>query len=43
MGLLYLKMKRLDEAEKHGRRAYELGYPLPALKNKLAAAGRPID
>lgn len=43
LGLLCLKLKQLDEAERYGRRAYELGYPLPGLRNKLAAAGRPID
>jgi tetratricopeptide (TPR) repeat protein len=43
LGLLYLKAKRLDDAEARARRAYELGYPLPGLKKQLAAAGRPID
>lgn len=43
LGLLNLKLKQLDDAEHHARRAYELGYPLPGLRNKLAAAGRPIS
>ena len=42
LGLAYLNLKDLDLASEHARRAYDLGYPLPGLRNKLAAAGRPI-
>jgi Flp pilus assembly protein TadD len=39
LGLLYLDRKRLDDARTQAREAYRLGYPLPGLRDKLAAAG----
>jgi tetratricopeptide (TPR) repeat protein len=38
-GLLLVEMGKFDEAVKHAQRAYELGHPLPGLRNKLEAAG----
>lgn len=43
LGLLLIKMKDLDEAERHARLAYSLGYPLPGLRRKLSELGRPLD
>lgn len=43
LGMAYLKEKDFDRAIEHAMRAYELGYPLPGLRNKLAAAGHPIN
>ena len=40
LGLLYLDLKDYDRAVEHARKAYELGAPLPGLKNKLAQAGK---
>lgn len=40
LGLLYLDMKDYDRSMQHARKAYELGAPLPGLKNLLAQAGR---
>lgn len=42
LGLVYLKLKNLDEASIHAKRAYELGYPLQGLRRQLEAAGRPL-
>lgn len=42
LGLIYLKLKNLDEASIHAKRAYELGYPLQGLRRQLDAAGRPL-
>ena len=39
LGLLYAKQERYDESVEHARIAYDLGYPLPGLRNKLASAG----
>lgn len=38
-GLLLVEMGKFDEALVHAKRAYELGHPLPGLRNKLEAAG----
>ena len=35
LGLLYLDMKKIDLALSHAVKAYDLGYPLQGLKNKL--------
>lgn len=43
LGMAYVKRKDFDRAAEHAKRAYELGYPLPGLRNKLAAAGHPIS
>jgi Flp pilus assembly protein TadD len=37
-GLFYLKIGRLEEAKKRAAVAYEKGYPLPGLRNKIAEA-----
>jgi Flp pilus assembly protein TadD len=34
-GLLYFELNDLESARKHAKIAYDLGYPLPGLKNKL--------
>ncbi len=39
LGLLYIETKNYSLARKHAKRAYELGYPLPGLKNKLEKLG----
>ena len=39
IGLIYLRQKNYAAARKHAKRAYALGYPLPALRNKLKKAG----
>ena len=39
LGLLYEKTGTLEEAVQHARAAYELGYPLDGLKNKLRRRG----
>lgn len=40
LGLLYYDKKDLDQAEVHARNAYDMGFPLPRLKEKLKKAGR---
>lgn len=40
LGLLYVRQKDYDKALAAAKLAYQLGFPLPGLKNKLAAAGR---
>lgn len=39
LGLLYLKKRDYEQARSSARKAYSMGFPLPGLKNKLAAAG----
>lgn len=39
LGLAYLSLKNYDESLAHARRAYELGFPLPGLRDKLVRAG----
>ena len=39
IGLLYVDMEDFDSARKHAWRAYELGYPLPGLRNALQRRG----
>lgn len=39
-GLLLMELKRYDEALVYANKAYEKGFPLPGLKNKLAETGR---
>jgi tetratricopeptide (TPR) repeat protein len=43
LGLMYLKMKDYDNANKFAKKAYALGFPLPGLKNLLVAAGKWTD
>jgi tetratricopeptide (TPR) repeat protein len=38
-GLLYLEMDDPDAALAHARNAYDQGYPLPGLREKLRSAG----
>ena len=40
LGLLYVRRKNFDKAREAAKLAYELGIPLPGLKNKLVAAGQ---
>ena len=40
LGLLYLDLKDYDRSVQHARKAYDLGAPLPWLKNELAQAGK---
>ena len=40
LGLLYLDLKDYDRSVEHARKAYDLGAPLPGLKNMLAKAGK---
>ena len=40
LGLLYLRQKDYDKARAAAQQAYRRGFPLPGLKNKLAAAGQ---
>ena len=40
LGLLYFGAGKFDDALKHGRAAYDSGFPLPGLKNKLVKAGQ---
>ncbi|MET3133186.1 Tfp pilus assembly protein PilF [Oxalobacteraceae bacterium GrIS 1.11] len=40
LGLMYAKTKDYAQARVHARKAYEQGFPLPGLKNKLLAAGQ---
>lgn len=42
LGLVLLGMKEYAVAQEHARMAYEKGYPLPGLRDKLAAAGYPL-
>jgi tetratricopeptide (TPR) repeat protein len=37
--LLYLDMNKLEQARPHAKRAYELGHPLPGLKNRMLKSG----
>jgi len=39
LGLLYFDAGRTDDALEHAISAYDAGYPLPGLKNKLMKAG----
>ncbi len=39
LGLLYFDMGEYDLAYQYARKAYQLGYPLPGLKNKLIKQG----
>lgn len=39
LGLLYVRLEDYSSAVKHAQLAYELGYPLPGLKEKLERSG----
>jgi tetratricopeptide (TPR) repeat protein len=38
LGLLYLDLGNVPKAQLHADRAYQLGYPLPGLRNRLQKA-----
>ena len=40
LGLAYLDAKDYDKALTHAKRAYELGFPLPGLRDQLKKAGK---
>jgi tetratricopeptide (TPR) repeat protein len=40
LGLAYFDMKDFDRALLHAKKAYELGFPLPGLRDKLKQAGK---
>jgi len=40
LGLLYVQKKDYEQAKIYAKKAYELGFPLPGLKNKLMEAGK---
>ena len=40
LGLLYMQKKDYEQAKIYAKKAYELGFPLPGLKNKLVEAGK---
>lgn len=40
LGLLYMQKKDYEQAKIYAKKAYELGFPLPGLKNKLMEAGK---
>ena len=39
LGLLYFQKKDYERARTHAKRAYDLGFPLPGLRDKLVKAG----
>ena len=39
LGLLYFDAGRTDDALEHAVAAYDAGFPLPGLRNKLMSAG----
>jgi tetratricopeptide (TPR) repeat protein len=40
LGLLYMQKKDYELAKTYAKKAYELGFPLPGLKNQLIKAGK---
>lgn len=40
MGLLYFDLKQYAQAKQHAQRAYQQGYPLSGLRNKLKQVGQ---
>jgi tetratricopeptide (TPR) repeat protein len=40
LGLLYLKQKDYEQAKTYAKKAYELEFPLPGLKNQLKQVGK---
>lgn len=40
IGLVYLKNKNYEQAIEHAKKAYNLGFPLPGLRNKLMKTGK---
>ena len=43
MGLLYVDMANYEAASRYARRAYDLGYQLPGLRQMLARRGHPLQ
>jgi tetratricopeptide (TPR) repeat protein len=44
LGLLYVRTKKYAQAAEHAKRAYELGFPLPGLRDQLVRLGKwPTD
>ena len=43
LGLALLDIGQVADATKHAKMAYELGYPLPGLRNKLEAKGASLN
>lgn len=42
LGFAYLNAADYEKAREHARKAYALGFPLPGLRDQLAAAGYPL-
>lgn len=42
LGLVLVDLQEFEAAREHARKAYELGYPLPGLRDRLARAGHPL-
>ena len=42
LGLVLLQLKEYQAARRHAKVAYDLGFPLPGLRNLLARAGYPL-
>jgi tetratricopeptide (TPR) repeat protein len=40
LGLLYMQRKEYEKARAHAKKAYDQGFPLPGLKNRLVQAGK---
>jgi tetratricopeptide (TPR) repeat protein len=40
LGLAYIDLRDYDKAKDHAKRAYEAGFPLPGLRDKLTKAGQ---
>lgn len=40
LGLVYVQKKDYEQAKSYAKKAYELGFPLPGLKNQLIKAGK---
>jgi Flp pilus assembly protein TadD len=40
LGLLHMQKKDYEQAKTYARKAYELGFPLPGLRNQLMKAGK---
>jgi tetratricopeptide (TPR) repeat protein len=40
LGLIHVQKKKYEQARTYAKKAYELGFPLPGLKNKLMEAGK---
>lgn len=43
LGLTYLRKHDFEHANQYAHKAYEIGYPLPGLKNQLVKAGKWAD